>query len=301
MSQNWSIISGASANIAVSEIQDPQGIIVPGTIYGFNGAYYPADSITQGNGYWIKTSAAGNITISDTNAANVTLARQLAALPDLEQFPSLTFSDANNRSQRLHFNVLLDKPKQIESFSLPPLPPPGGFDARFEGDYRILNGDEGLIYIQASNYPVTIRGTNLPIDQGYGVEEILSNGDAGETHRIQTGKDARISNPDVRKLRLFKTEAIPLTFEVSQNYPNPFNPVTQIRYALPADEKVEITIYNMLGQKIKTLVAGHKPAGRYTVTWNATNDAGNQVGSGVFFYRVKAGEHQALKKMLLLK
>jgi len=94
---------------------------------------------------------------------------------------------------------------------------------------------------------------------------------------------------------------LPKTFELAQNYPNPFNPVTQIKYALPQPEKVEIVIYNTLGQKVKTLVSQYQEAGYYTIPWDATSDAGQKVGSGIYFYRIQAGKYSAVRKMVLVR
>ncbi|GAB4363454.1 MAG: hypothetical protein Kow0042_01390 [Calditrichia bacterium] len=88
---------------------------------------------------------------------------------------------------------------------------------------------------------------------------------------------------------------------MQQNYPNPFNPRTVIKYGIPQAERVEVAIYNTLGQKVKTLVSGHQEAGYYTVVWDATNDSGSKVSSGIYFYAVNAGKHRAIKKMILLK
>lgn len=100
-----------------------------------------------------------------------------------------------------------------------------------------------------------------------------------------------------------KTEpdALPTDFALKQNYPNPFNPVTTIRYELPNSEKVHLTIYNTLGQKVRTLVSGQHSAGRYTVLWDGKDDAGRMVGSGLYFYQVQAGSFVKTAKMVFLK
>ncbi len=85
-------------------------------------------------------------------------------------------------------------------------------------------------------------------------------------------------------------------FALYQNYPNPFNPVTAISYRLPAVSDVVLSVYNVLGQKIATLVTTKQPAGVHTVEWNAGNMA-----SGVYYYQIIAGEYQDIKKMILIK
>lgn len=86
-----------------------------------------------------------------------------------------------------------------------------------------------------------------------------------------------------------------------QNYPNPFNPVTTIRYELPEKSFVNITIYDMLGRQVRTLINQTQDAGFKSVIWNATNDNGKLVSAGVYLYKIQAGEFVQTKKMLLLK
>ena len=94
----------------------------------------------------------------------------------------------------------------------------------------------------------------------------------------------------------------PEAFALANNYPNPFNPSTTIKYELPQAADVELTVYNVVGQAVRTLVAEYQSAGRYAVEWDATNDSGHSLSSGMYFYRLQAGgEFRAVKKMLLLK
>ena len=88
----------------------------------------------------------------------------------------------------------------------------------------------------------------------------------------------------------------PLEFELSQNYPNPFNPSTNISYALPTDEFVNLTVYNVLGKTITTLVNEQKLAGSYVVSFDASD-----FPSGVYFYKLIAGNYVSIKKMMLIK
>lgn len=91
-------------------------------------------------------------------------------------------------------------------------------------------------------------------------------------------------------------EHVPVEFSLSQNYPNPFNPATVIRYQLAVNSFVTMSLYDLLGRKVATLVNAQKPAGSYTVQWDATHFA-----SGIYFYRLQAGNFSDTKKLLLLK
>ena len=94
---------------------------------------------------------------------------------------------------------------------------------------------------------------------------------------------------------------IPSKFNMSQNYPNPFNPITQIRYDLPEDALVNITIYDMMGRVVNYLVSNQQGAGYKSIQWNATNDSGSPVSAGLYMYRIHAGNFVQTKKMVLLK
>lgn len=94
---------------------------------------------------------------------------------------------------------------------------------------------------------------------------------------------------------------IPVTNILANNYPNPFNPTTTIKYGLMADGKVSIIMYNIKGQKVKTLVNESQKAGHHTIVWDGKDDYGKQVASGVYFYRMITDKFSETKKALLLK
>lgn len=96
-------------------------------------------------------------------------------------------------------------------------------------------------------------------------------------------------------------ESKPTHFNLEQNYPNPFNPETVIRFSLPQDSRVSLRVYNVLGQVVNTLVDEMLPAGNHSVSWDGKSEQGSDVASGVYFYRIKAGNHESIMKMTLLR
>ena len=94
---------------------------------------------------------------------------------------------------------------------------------------------------------------------------------------------------------------MPVNFALKQNYPNPFNPSTQIQYALPSESKVLISIYDLTGRKVKTLVNEVQSAGHKSVMWNATNEIGRPVSAGMYIYSIQAGNFIQNRKMVLMK
>jgi hypothetical protein len=89
---------------------------------------------------------------------------------------------------------------------------------------------------------------------------------------------------------------LPLEFDLGQNYPNPFNPTTTIEFAIPKTSQVSLKIYNNIGEEVATLVSEEKTPGRYSVQWN-----GRGAASGVYYYRIVAGDFVVTKKLVLLK
>jgi hypothetical protein len=109
-----------------------------------------------------------------------------------------------------------------------------------------------------------------------------------------------LSNPAVT-LGALNVESTPTEFALNQNFPNPFNPETTIKYQLAESAPVQLRIYNIVGQVVRTLVADQQSAGRYQIRWNGTDDRGVAVSSGIYFYQISAGKFQDVKRLMLLK
>ena len=94
---------------------------------------------------------------------------------------------------------------------------------------------------------------------------------------------------------------IPETFTLLQNYPNPFNPETNIDYELPLESEVKVAIYNLRGQRVRTLLDAQQYPGRYAVSWDGKSDNGLSVATGIYLVRMQAGKFVSVRKMLLAK
>jgi hypothetical protein len=122
---------------------------------------------------------------------------------------------------------------------------------------------------------------------------------------LKSGEDVVISDATIQKL-MVSGELIPAEYALKQNYPNPFNPTTKIEFALPVAADVELTIYNILGQQVASLINEQRNAGNHSVLWNADDSRGVKLSSGIYFYMLKASgvdgnDFQQIRKMVLLK
>jgi hypothetical protein len=125
--------------------------------------------------------------------------------------------------------------------------------------------------------------------------------------RFKYGKGLKLTSVEAvdhygRLLSVTTTaKAVPEEFTLYPNYPNPFNPQTNISFALPADSRVSLKIYNLSGQLVRTLLDENLPAGTHTVHWDGTNISGEKVASGIYFYKLTAGNYSQARKMCMVK
>ncbi len=170
---------------------------------------------------------------------------------------------------------------------------------------------DGSLYYTTPDSPGTLLCNALKVQQ-YPLIATLNNLDPN--HAIIVWSDGRSSGKEAiyglyaQKIRHTPVPnsdesnlAIPL-FNLRQNYPNPFNPETKISFSVSKNlEQAELAIYNLKGQKVKTLHKGATQKGNYSYVWNGTDANGSNVGSGVYFYKLDAKEHSQTKKMILMK
>ncbi len=164
--------------------------------------------------------------------------------------------------------------------------------------YSVAVDANDNVYVSAWAAGVYVSSANTlnwrPIGlQGHGAGSMFVNLQNGAVFvGTSSGAIFRNDNPTA----VTAEELIPAEFALSQNYPNPFNPSTKITFSVPSKSSVSLDVFNILGQKIMTLLSGEYNAGTYTVEFNAS-----RLSSGVYFYRLQAGEFSSVKKMILQK
>ena len=119
--------------------------------------------------------------------------------------------------------------------------------------------------------------------------------------RIAHSTVATLAVSPTTDVRALDGQPIPTEYTLHANYPNPFNPSTVIRYAVPQAGEVRLEIYNVAGQRVRTLVSTVQQPGHYEAVWDARNESGTTVASGIYVYRLASGTFAQTRKMLLLK
>ncbi|HLX12460.1 MAG TPA: T9SS type A sorting domain-containing protein [Bacteroidota bacterium] len=295
VTDGWNMIGSVSSSVPVAGIV-PLGVTFSGRAWGYSNGYTIADSILPGQGYWIHVAGSGHVVLDDgllpKSAPKNSTVSGAALMSALSHFNMLTLRDANGNVQQLY---LSGTPFDQSAYLLPPVPPAGVFDARFASQSMaepFISGTGQVqsikIYLSSAQLPLTVTWTRKEQNT---CQFILRDG-TGARVNLTDGKTVRINNADLT------LDAVPLPkiYALKQNYPNPFNPTTTIEYALPVSAHVSLSIYNLLGQEVATLVNGEQEAGYQSVTVNANN-----LPSGLYYYRLTAGAFTDVKKMMVVR
>ena len=142
--------------------------------------------------------------------------------------------------------------------------------------------------------------TGVALVGGNDAADFIANGKAALQKWSDLGNDITVFAPIFTGIG-DDLAGIPTEFSLDQNYPNPFNPTTTIKYGLKEASDVELTVYNMLGQKVRTLVSAQQNAGYQSIQWDGRNDNGSKVASGIYIYKLSANDFVSSRKLILMK
>lgn len=319
VNEGWNIIGSYNNELDVSQIETTPVNILSGDIYGFDNGYYIADKLEVGKGYWVKAAQDGEISFNTTNSLNKSVNK-------FDEEPTINFdiiaSNGIGDSISLSFGLDSLATNGYDEFlgekELPPLPPLGAFDVRIEIPDTLITTYTDIRELAANCYDHTIsyqladssQDLSLSWDLPEGVTLTISDlfGGAIFNESFESGKgEFVIKNPNINNAKLTLCysniilsnkdyEFVPTEYTLSQNYPNPFNPSTKIQFGLPKASEVSVSIYNILGERVKDLVSQDLKAGFHETEFNNTS-----LSSGIYFYRIEAGEYVETRKMILLK
>lgn len=192
-----------------------------------------------------------------------------------------------------------------------------GNDLTCEGEWAMTQtDDEGLKYTfaytftagQAKDQTFKYGINSLDNEAGFGNDRHVIIADTSDVYNApedcfgETNTDENLPFPQLcAPLAVEEMPGMPTEYTLGQNYPNPFNPTTMINFSMPVAGQVKLTVYNVLGQEVNTLVNTYRDAGNYRVQWDATNKNGAKVNSGLYIYRLEAGNNVMTNKMILMK
>ena len=144
-----------------------------------------------------------------------------------------------------------------------------------------------------------VSGKGGLVDLVFKLSETTSSSDFQVSESVLVGLDGVVE--PLTHVEIGDLRPLPDAYGLDRNAPNPFNPSTLIGYQLPNAGRVQLVVYNLLGQQVRVLVNEKMEAGYFTTTWDGTDELGRRVASGVYLYRIQAGAFSAVQRMLLLK
>jgi len=281
LQEGWNIIGPYDKAVTVSNITTNPPSLLESTFFGFSTSYFVSSQLLPGKGYWVKSSAAGELNFNTTSAKNQ--ANQPAALIE-DSWNKITVTDISGNTADLYLS-----PDNVISgyYDMPPVPPAGAFDVRYSSGKFLEGGKESpkTIELSSARYPVTIRnqGQDISISGSNFTSRILKDGDS-----FTLGKNTNEFTVEFT--------GIPADLSLGQNYPNPFNPSTSITVSLPFDSEISLDVFDLLGRKAGEIFKGKAGAGVHTYNFDGSN-----LSSGIYVYVLKAGDKILSGKMTLLK
>ncbi|MFA7287511.1 MAG: GLUG motif-containing protein [Melioribacteraceae bacterium] len=292
LKSGWNMIGGYDKDLAVNGLSTTPNNIVISNYYGYSkqSGYISTDTLKKGQGYWIKLNQDGVINLTNPNGSSSSLLSKLNEDKKIDYNEGVRFNvaDAQGRGSEL---ILTNSTRTLNNYDLPPLPPQGICDLRWAGDRSVKMWGDGKseMLISSAEYPVIIRVT--------GGDVIIKDNLGGRllNQIVKSGGILRISDSAIERLEI-ENLILPTEFALMQNYPNPFNPSTTIKYELPTNSLVTIKVYDIIGKEIATLINANKTAGAHEVKFD-----GSSLSSGIYIYKIQAGNYLQTKKMILMK
>jgi hypothetical protein len=302
IAQGWNMVGSISALVDTAMLATIPPGLRSSVVYGYSGGYFPTRYIVPGDAYWVKSSGAGQLIIKTGSLFLPPAPATAAGIAD--GVNALTITDAAGRTQVLLFG---DDARHVAPlYAMPPLPPREAFDIRFEspegGTLFRSHAERGG---EVGRWPILVQSAVYPLMISWEIVNGRTYELAGKTLLPGTGS-LRLAAQTSLALGFLGGSEMPRAFALLQNYPNPFNPSTRITFSLPVRSRVTVEVYNLLGQRVRTLVNGERPAGNHSMEWDGTGDASQQLGSGVYFLRLDAtGENGAafsgVQKLMMMK
>lgn len=279
LNQGWNLIGGINYDISVSSLStEPPGII-QGNIYAYNNGYVPVSNISPGKAYWIKTTQNGILNL--VPVLSITKEEKRESLGKI----IIKNSDGQKSELELTENNILQE--------LPPIPPDNIFDARFNGKYfNAKYSEENIITLNGVIPPFEICFESNKLE-GIKVSDLF-NGKFFDV--ILTSGNSITINKKLTDLKIRPVFRNKFEYSLLQNYPNPFNPITNISFTLKKKSFVELKVFDILGNEIKTLISDELPEGHHSIKFD-----GKDLASGIYFYKLKANDYTDVKKMILIK
>jgi hypothetical protein len=262
--------------------------------FKYAGGYETVTTLDPGLGFWVKTDVSGTLDLTAPESMPKVVAT------DYSQMSRITVTDRLGRTQKLYVGEeSIVKAQSLYCGDMPPAAPE--FDARFASTGGMVvtypASLEGRL-----DYPISVTTDAYPITVKWEAVKPMVLYAGGRMVSMMEGTGlVQLKSAAGLAVGIGSGVSVPKVFALGQNYPNPFNPVTRFSYDVPKLAEVQIAVYNVLGQKVKTLLSGETSPGSYEMEWDGTDGQGVSVPTGIYFIRMSADDFKAAQKVMLMK
>lgn len=307
----WNMIGSISYPILSSSVTALPPTAITSDFFAYDGTlgYYSEDTLKPGVGYWVKVTQYGNLVLKSASmvpkAIRTVVKEEDKAETKEEGFSTLVVKDKSGKERKLMFSAT-EEEINLDRYELPPTPPDEVLDVRFSSQRS-----REVARAEKSEFPIRISGGEFPLILSWeeGVEgaviEVKDVSGKIKKYPMEGAGSVKIEEENFAGAKLVITNrtvgAVPKEFALHQNYPNPFNPSTKIRYDVPKDARVTLTVYNVIGQEVAKLVDEVQSAGYKSVEWDTRVSDGREISSGVYFYTMKADDFVVTRKLVLIR
>ncbi|MCX8056477.1 MAG: M14 family zinc carboxypeptidase [Ignavibacteria bacterium] len=297
LNPGWNLVGTIGENVMTENIEILPGGNLTSLIYGYESGYIIEDTLKPGRGYWLKVQDSSKVVL---NAYRKNSFNKITKFNEFE-IGILNFSNSE-RSQKIYFTK--SQIDNLDLFEMPPLPPSNIFDVRFSSN-RILESIDGLkkkmveLKIQSEKFPISVSWNNVKSND-FSWVLVIDKGSENFEYKLDISGKAYINESTDRVFlkaeKSYKEIALPSEFVLEQNYPNPFNSRTKIKYSIPKAAKVTIKLFDVIGKEIGVFVDGFLDPGYYEYEFDADN-----LSSGVYYYQLRSGNFNQVKKLVIIK
>jgi hypothetical protein len=290
----WNMIGTITKGVPIANVVKTPPEMVVSDYFKYDGGYTTVTTLTPGLGFWVKTDVAGSLDLT----APESMPKEAAV--DYTQMNRITVTDRLGRMQKLYVGEeSVMKAQSMYTGEMPPAAPE--FDARFANTGGMAVSYPGSLEGRLE-YPISVSTDAYPITVKWeAVKPMVLYAGGKMVGAMEGAGMVQLKSAAGLAVGIGSGVSVPKVFALGQNYPNPFNPVTRFNYDVPKLSEVQIAVYNVLGQKVKTLLSGETSPGFYEMEWDGTDGQGVSVPTGIYFIRMSTDDFKSTQKVMLMK
>lgn len=300
LAEGWNLVGLHRDDMDVDDISTSPANLLTSDFYGFTTAYETADSLHAGEGYWVESSAAGTMIVTDAGKRSPLSDPSFEEAPVDSSWATIQIQSSSGQRQQLYLSPNTLTADDLFDFEMPPESPGRIFQARFHTNKQVayMFGSPAAFTVKGADGALTLSTSNLPhhvlqIESTDPHNPIQFFVDENNAATVPAGHETFIVTLAPRSVSNETTEAVGEVLQLYGNYPNPFTGQTAVRFDLTHATHVRIQVFNALGQKMSTTIDAALPSGAHQIAIDAS-----AWPAGIYFYRIETDSRHIVRSMM---